>query len=89
VKCGAYGANYTKSGLHRFGCAAARDRAACANHLTIRIDELEKAILAGLKQSLMEPPLFEEFVREFTAEVNRQRSIAAKERARFRTSLRG
>ncbi len=29
----------------------------------------------------MEPPLFEEFAREFTAEVNRQRSIAAKEKS--------
>jgi hypothetical protein len=67
VKCGVCGANYTKSGLHRSGCAAARDRATCTNHLTIRIEELEAAILAGLKQRLMEPPLFEEFVREFAA----------------------
>ena len=87
VKCGVCGANYTKSGLHRFGCAAARDRATCANHLTIRIDELETAILAGLKQRLMEPPLFEEFVREFTAEVNRQRSIAAKEKSSVQEEL--
>ena len=87
VKCGVCGANYTKSGLHRFGCAAARDRATCANHLTIRIDELETAILAGLKQRLMEPPLFQEFVREFTAEVNRQRSIAAKEKSSVQEEL--
>ena len=87
VKCGACGANYTKSGLHRFGCAAARDRATCTNHLTIRIDEVEAAILAGLKQRLMEPPLFEEFVREFTAELNRQRSIAAKEKGSLQEEL--
>jgi site-specific DNA recombinase len=87
VKCGACGANYTKSGLHRFGCAAARDRATCTNHLTIRIEELEAAILAGLKRRLMEPPLFEEFAREFTAEVNRQRSMAAKEKTSLQEEL--
>ena len=34
MKCGCCGASYTKYGLHRFGCAAARDRATCTNHLT-------------------------------------------------------
>jgi site-specific DNA recombinase len=87
VKCGACDANYTKSGLHRFGCAAARDRATCTNHLTIRIEELEAAISAGLKRRLMEPPLFEEFAREFTAEVNRQRSMAAKEKSSLQEEL--
>ena len=43
--------------------------------------------MAGLKQRLMEPPLFEEFVREFTAELNRQRSIAAKEKGSLQEEL--
>ena len=67
MKCGCCGASYTKCGLHRFGCAAARDRATCDNHLTTRIEEIEAAILGGLKERLMEPALFEEFAREFTA----------------------
>ena len=35
----------------------------------------------------VEPPLFEEFVREFTAEVNRQRSQAAKEKGSLQEEL--
>ena len=61
MKCGACGASFTKCGLHRFGCAAARDRATCTNSLTIHGGEIETTILAGLKQRLMEPALFEEF----------------------------
>jgi len=72
VKCGACGASYTKYGASRFMCAGARDRATCSNHVTVRGDELEKAILNGLKTRLLEPHLFEEFAREFMAGVNRQ-----------------
>src|SRR5271169_3575544 len=87
MECGCCGASYTKCGLHRFGCAATRDRATCTNHLTIHIEEIEAAILAGLKERLMEPALLEEFAREFTAEVNRQRSALAQERETLQGGL--
>jgi site-specific DNA recombinase len=87
MKCGYCGASYTKYGRHRFGCAAARDRATCTNHLTIHIEDIEAAILAGLKERLMEPALFEEFAREFTAEVNRQRSALAREKETLQGEL--
>jgi hypothetical protein len=73
MKCGACGASYTKYGKSRFACAALRDRGTCTNRLTVRSDEVESAILDGLKARLMQPDLFEEFAREFTTEVNRQR----------------
>jgi site-specific DNA recombinase len=72
-------------GRNRFGCAAARDRATCTNHLTIHIEEIEAAILTGLKEQLMEPTLFEAFAREFMAEVNRGRSALASERETLRS----
>ena len=87
IKCGVCGASYTKFGANRFACAGARDRATCSNHLTIRGDDLELAILEGLKDRLMEPALFEEFAREFTAEVNRQRSTIASERKALQADL--
>ena len=87
MKCGCCGASYTKSSLHRFGCAAARDRATCTNHLTMHIEEVEAAILAGLKERLMEPALFEEFAREFTVEVNRHRSEFAREKETLQREL--
>ena len=87
MKCGACGASFTKCGLHRFGCAAARDRATCTNSLTIHGGEIETTILAGLKQRLMEPALFEEFTREFTAELNWQRSGIANEKKTLQGEL--
>ena len=87
MKCGACGASYTKYGRNRFACAGARDRATCSNHLTIHGEEIEAAILAGLKEQLMEPALFEEFVREFTAEINRQRSGLADEKVSLKSEL--
>jgi site-specific DNA recombinase len=40
MKCGACGASYAKYGVNRFACAAARDRATCTNHHTIRGDDV-------------------------------------------------
>ena len=67
--------------LNGFACAGARDRATCTNRLTVRGDEVENAILHGLKSRLMEPALFEEFAREYIAEVNRSRSEASSAKA--------
>ena len=72
---------------HRFACAGARDRGTCSNHLTIRGDHLEAAILAGLKTRLMDPALFEAFAREFLDEVNRQRMAVSAARAGLRAEL--
>ena len=55
MRCGCCGANFTKYGASRFGCAASRDRGTCENKLTIRGDELEASILSGLQSRLMEP----------------------------------
>jgi site-specific DNA recombinase len=87
MKCGACGASYTKYGANRFACAGARDRATCSNHLSIRGNDLEHAILLGLKTRLMDPALFEEFAREFMAEVNKQRSAAAAAKAGLQSDI--
>ena len=87
MKCGECGASYTKCGLNRFACAGARDRATCSNHLTIHGEDIEVAILAGLKERLMEAALFGELVKEFTAEVNRQRSALADEKVSLKSEL--
>jgi len=87
MKCGMCGASYTKCGANRFACAGARDRATCSNQLTIRGDHVEHAILLGLKTRRMEPSLFEEFAREFMAEVNRQRSAASAAKAGMQSDI--
>ena len=87
VKCGQCGSRYTKYGRNRFACAGARDRATCSNYLTIHGDEIEGAILAGLKERLMEPALLEEFAKEFTAEFNRQQSVRGGEKIALQREL--
>jgi len=87
MKCGCCGASFTKSGHNRFACAGARDRGTCTNRLTVRGAEIEAAILDGLKMRLMHPDLFEEFAREFVAEVNRQRRSKAGEADSLRRNI--
>ena len=87
MKCGLCGASFTKSGHNRFACAGSRDRGTCRNRLTMRGAEIEAAILAGLKSRLMQPDLFEEFAREFVAEVNRQRRSNAGEADALRRNI--
>jgi hypothetical protein len=87
MKCGACGANYTKHSANRFACASARDRATCANRVTVRGDDVENAILDGLKSRLMEPALFEEFAREFITEVSKSRSEASSTKAAMQRDL--
>ncbi len=67
--------------------ARARDRGTCSNKLTIRGDELEASILAGLQSRLMEPERFEQFAREFVAETNRQRSALSVAKSRTEAAL--
>jgi hypothetical protein len=87
MKCGCCGANYTKYGANRFACAASRDRGTCTNKLTIRGDELEAAILAGLQVRLMEPARFEQFAEAFVAETNRQRMALSAAKAGTQAAL--
>jgi septal ring factor EnvC (AmiA/AmiB activator) len=55
--------------------------------LTIRGDLVEQAILDGLKTRLMDPTLFEEFAREFVAEVNKQRSATSLAKAGLQSDI--
>ncbi len=73
LKCGICGRNYTIISNDRYGCAGHRDRGTCNNDLTIRREEIEERVLAGLKEKLLAPELVKEFMAEFTAEINRIR----------------
>ena len=73
AKCGVCGASYVKINARLFGCAAARDRGTCTNHLHIWIADLETIVLEGLRHRLMDPDLFKVFCEEFHRELNRVR----------------
>lgn len=50
-----------------------RNRGTCDNRLTMRRDNLEDAVLDGLRDSLLHPDLVAEFVSEYQREWNRLR----------------
>ncbi len=69
--CGECGGGYTVVGKDRYGCAAHRSKGTCDNGRTIKRQEIEGRVIAGLKDKLMAPALVEEFVEEFQREINR------------------
>jgi site-specific DNA recombinase len=74
--CGACGAPLAAAGRDYLACGAARRQGTCSHRQSIRRGALEGLILAALADRLMHPDLVAEFVREFHAEVNRQRHHA-------------
>jgi site-specific DNA recombinase len=71
LKCGDCGGGFTIVGQDRYGCATHRNKGTCANSASIRRQEIEARVLAGLKDRLMAPELVREFIRAFHEEVNR------------------
>jgi site-specific DNA recombinase len=61
------------AGKDYLSCSAARRLGTCTNRKGIRRAVLEGLILDALRHNLMHPDLVAEFIKEFHAEVNRQR----------------
>ncbi|WP_237213357.1 recombinase family protein [Falsiroseomonas oryziterrae] len=77
--CGACGGGFSKISAAHFGCSTARNKGptACTNRLTVRRDHLEETVLGALRERLMDPDLFRDFVAEFTATWNRLQAEAS------------
>ena len=73
VYCGECGGPLAACGKDYLGCSAARRLGTCCNRSGIRRSTLEGLILDALKHNLMHPDLVAEFIKEFHAEINRQR----------------
>ena len=87
LRCGACDGAYTKINANLFGCATARNKGTCNNRVNVRRDAIEKIVLDGLKQRLMDPELFREFVGEFAREFNRIRAAEGNEAERSKSEL--
>jgi DNA invertase Pin-like site-specific DNA recombinase len=74
--CGDCGAPLAAGGKDYLSCGAARRLGTCKNRKGIRRSVLEGLILDALKHNLMHPDFVAEFIREFHAELNRQRRDA-------------
>ena len=73
MTCGSCGASYAKSGKTRFGCqgAAKKGPTWCDNRLTIRQDELDTRVLAGLASEMLRDNVIAAFLSEYEAETRR------------------
>ena len=72
VKCGECGGNFTVFANDRLCCSRAREAGTCANGTTIRMAELERRVLAGLKGQLLSPEAVALLVREYHLERDRR-----------------
>ena len=71
LQCAVCGGGYSKISQQHYGCSTARNKGTCGNLLSIRRDVIEETVLAGLKEQLMQPAAYKEFVAEFHDEMNR------------------
>ena len=80
LQCGVCGGGFSKISQKHYGCSTARNKGTCNNLLTIRRNVIEEMVLAGLKDQLMQPEAYEEFIAEFNREANRLASSEDQER---------
>jgi site-specific DNA recombinase len=73
MTCGECGASYAKSGKSRFGCqgAAKKGPTWCGNRLTIRQDEIDRRVLAGLSSEMLRDDVVAAFRTEYEDEARR------------------
>jgi DNA invertase Pin-like site-specific DNA recombinase len=69
--CRSCGGGYTIMSKDRYGCATRRSKGTCDNSQTIKRQEIEARVLAGLKEKLLAPELVAAFVEEYQVEMNR------------------
>ena len=80
VRCGCCGASYTIKNREQLACAAHREKGTCTNNRTIRVSELERRVLDGIKRRLLAPEAIAECLAEYHAERRRLMAKARQER---------
>ncbi|WP_245332066.1 zinc ribbon domain-containing protein [Bradyrhizobium sp. NAS80.1] len=80
IFCGCCRGPYSLRGADRFVCSAHVTNGSCSNGRTIPREELERRVLAGLKDRMMAPDVVAEAMRAYAEETNRlnreRRSLA-------------
>ena len=89
MRCGVCGSGFSKISAMHFGCSGARNKgeAVCVNRATIRCDKLERTVLDGLRNRLMDPAVYKTFAEAFVSEWNRQIAAVSGEGAKVRSEL--
>lgn len=76
LRCGSCGGSISSSGKDRHGsirvqCSASRESGTCDNRRSIRLSEIERVALDGLRKNLMHPVALAEFAEVYNAERKR------------------
>ncbi|RJL07393.1 recombinase family protein [Paracoccus aestuarii] len=71
VFCGCCSGPYSLRGAGRFACSNHISKGNCTNKATIRQDELETRVLAGIRNKLMAPEIAADAMRAYAEEMNR------------------
>jgi site-specific DNA recombinase len=71
IFCGCCGGPYSLRGADRFACSNHISKGTCDNSRTIPRGELERRVLAGLKDRMMAPEVAAEAMRAYAEETNR------------------
>jgi site-specific DNA recombinase len=80
VECGLCGGAFTVFANDRMCCSRGREAGTCGSKATIRVDELERRVLAGLQGQLLSPEAVSLLVREYHLE--RERTLRESGKAR-------
>ncbi|WP_338531804.1 recombinase family protein [Nitratireductor thuwali] len=75
VRCGCCGASYTVKSKDQLTCSAHREKGTCDNGRTIRVAELARRVLEGIKKCLLAPDAIAGFLAEYHAEQKRLNTI--------------
>ena len=74
LKCGCCGGGYSMISGSHIGCSKARNKGTCDNRITMKREDLERAVLGALRNHLMDEKLCAEFCKEYTCHVNELRN---------------
>ena len=71
IFCGCCGGPFSIRGSDRFACSTHVTKGTCSNSRTILREDLERRVLAGLKERMMAPEVATEAMRAYAEETNR------------------
>ena len=86
LRCAVCGGAYVVKTQDYMGCSTHRESGTCSNNRTVKIADLERRVLDGIKEKLLSPDRIALFVREYHAE--RQKLEAASRRRRTAAEIR-
>lgn len=81
--CGVCGGGWTVRGGAYWGCGRYADGRGCSNNRTVKSEAMERRVLSGLQDKMLDPELVSVFVAEYHREYARRTADLTRERARL------